>query len=190
VSNYSDPEFQNKIANFRILYFDIEACSEDGSFPNALKENDRVTQICCIVSDFVDKKISSINTGRQCCGGRKLSLNKDLKSAVTYVHRQGFRDWSCSVNWFFLFVRQLDGAVYTNKDCETSTTGRVEPLGYISQSDSIINTLRTQLETQTMPIIQCIKDLCRCGFCAPKAESKEDFMELISRNVSVDVFQK
>ena len=58
VSNYSDPEFQNKIANFRILYFDIEACSEDGSFPNALKENDRVTQICCIVSDFVDKKIN------------------------------------------------------------------------------------------------------------------------------------
>ena len=140
--------------------------------------------------NFVDKKISSINTGRQCCGGRKLSLNKDLKSAVTYVHRQDFRGWSCSVNWFFLFVRQLDGAVYTNKDCETSTTGRVEPLGYISQSDSIINTLRTQLETQTMPIIQCVKDLCRCGFCAPKAESKEDFMELISRNVSVDVFQK
>ena len=139
---------------------------------------------------FVDKKISSINTGRQCCGGRKLSLNKDLKSAVTYVHQQGFRGWSCSVNWFFLFVRQLDGAVYTNKDCETSTTGQVEPLGYIAQSDSIIATLRTQLETQTMPVIQCVKDICRCGFCAPKADSKEDFMELISRNVSVDVFQR
>lgn len=139
---------------------------------------------------FVDKKISSIVTGRQCCGGRKLSLNKDLKSSVTYVHRQDFRGWSCSVNWFFLFVRQLDGAVYTNKDCETSTTGRVEPLGYIAQSDNIITTLRTQLETQTMPIIQCIKDICRCGFCAPKADSKEDFMELISRNVSVDVFQR
>jgi len=44
--------FENKIAPFRTLYFDIEACSEDGSFPNALKPNDRVTQICCIVNDL------------------------------------------------------------------------------------------------------------------------------------------
>ena len=42
-----------KLANIRILYFDIEACSEDGSFPNALKKNDRVTQICCIIKDSV-----------------------------------------------------------------------------------------------------------------------------------------
>ena len=41
----------NKIANFRVLYFDIEACSEDGSFPNALRKNDCVTQICCITKD-------------------------------------------------------------------------------------------------------------------------------------------
>jgi len=43
----------NKISNIRILYFDIEACSEDGSFPNALKKHDRVTQICCIIKDTV-----------------------------------------------------------------------------------------------------------------------------------------
>ena len=47
-----DDSFENKIAPFRTLYFDIEACSEDGSFPNALKPNDRVTQICCIISDL------------------------------------------------------------------------------------------------------------------------------------------
>jgi len=51
VSSVTDPSFENKIANFRIMYFDIEACSEDGSFPNALKPNDRVTQICCVISD-------------------------------------------------------------------------------------------------------------------------------------------
>ena len=134
--------------------------------------------------------VSSIHEGRPCCGGRKLSLNGDLKSNVSFVPRQGFEGWSCSVNWFFLFVRQLDGAVFTNKDCQTSTTGQVEPLGNISNSKTIISTLKNQLETKTMPIIQCVKSTCLCGFCAPKAESRKDFMELIQRNVPVDVFQK
>jgi pyruvate-formate lyase-activating enzyme len=134
-------------------------------------------------------KIQSIEEGRACCGGRKLSLNSDLKSSVGFVPRQGFNGWSCSVNWFFLFVRQYDGAVYTNKDCETSTTGQIEPLGNLDNTEVIIDTLRTQLETGTMPIIKCIKDICRCGFCAPKAETQEEFLELIKRNVPVDIFQ-
>ena len=49
VENY--PEAGHQMANFRTMFFDIEACSEDGSFPNALKKNDRVTQICCINKD-------------------------------------------------------------------------------------------------------------------------------------------
>ena len=54
--NNSAPEFNNKMSDVRILYFDIEACSEDGSFPNAMKKNDRVTQICCILKDSISKK--------------------------------------------------------------------------------------------------------------------------------------
>jgi pyruvate-formate lyase-activating enzyme len=138
----------------------------------------------------VGPTINSIQTGRPCCGGRKLSINNDLKSSVSFVPKQGFQNWYCSVNWFFLFVRQLDGAVYTNKDCKTSTTGRVEPLGYLGNSQQILDVLTTQLTTGTMPIIQCVKDICACGFCAPKAESKLDFEKLIKRNVPVDVFAK
>jgi len=52
------PEAGHKMSNIRVMYFDIEACSEDGSFPNAKKKNDRVTQICCIVKDQnITKKI-------------------------------------------------------------------------------------------------------------------------------------
>ena len=54
VFNYS--EFSVQLSNVRVLYFDIEACSEDGSFPNALKKHDRVTQICCIIKDVVTKE--------------------------------------------------------------------------------------------------------------------------------------
>jgi len=50
------PEYTVRLSNVRILYFDIEACSEDGSFPNALKKNDRVTQICCIIKDTITKE--------------------------------------------------------------------------------------------------------------------------------------
>jgi pyruvate-formate lyase-activating enzyme len=136
------------------------------------------------------KTVSSIAEGRACCGGRRLSLNGDLKSNVGFVARQGFEGWSCSVNWFFLFIRQVDGAVFTNKDCRMSTTGRAEPLGNISEAQKIISTVTEQLETGTMPIIKCKKNICRCGFCAPKAESEQDFRALIKRNVPVDVFLK
>jgi DNA polymerase delta subunit 1 len=56
VSNYAS--YTNKPCDTRIMYFDIEACSEDGSFPNALKKNDKVTQICCINKDTVSKKVT------------------------------------------------------------------------------------------------------------------------------------
>jgi sulfatase maturation enzyme AslB (radical SAM superfamily) len=135
-------------------------------------------------------KVLSIAQGRACCAGRQLSLNGDLKSRISFVPHQGFNGWSCSVNWFFLFVQQLTGNVYTNKDCRMSTTNRVEPLGNIQNSAEIIGTLKAQVESNTMPIIQCAKQICLCGICAPKAETKQDFMQLITRNVSVDVFQK
>jgi hypothetical protein len=137
-----------------------------------------------------ESQVQSINEGRPCCGGRTLSLNGDLKSRVSFVPQQGFRGWSCSVNWFFLFVQQLTGNVYTNKDCRMSTTGHVEPLGSSKNYKQIIDTLKNQFETNSMPIIECKKETCMCGFCAPKAKDKADFMELIKRNVPVDVFQK
>ena len=61
VENY--PEAGHSISNFRTLFFDIEACSEDGSFPNALKKNDRVTQICCINKDKFEVKKYLFNLG-------------------------------------------------------------------------------------------------------------------------------
>ena len=131
--------------------------------------------------------VQAIDEGRSCCGGRRLSLNGDLKSNVGFVQRQGFKGWSCSVNWFFLFVQQLTGQVYTNKDCKVSTNSRVEPLGNLSNSQEILDTLKNQLTTG-IPIITCVKDNCRCGFCAPKAENVNDFKQLIKRNVERDIF--
>lgn len=132
--------------------------------------------------------VLSVKQGRPCCGGRKLSVNGDLKSCVTYVSKQGFQDWYCSVNWFFLFVQQLTGNVYTNKDCRTSTTGRVEPLGTVDNYQLILDKVKQQLDSRTMPIIKCVKDICMCGFCAPKADNMKDFKELFDRQLDKEKY--
>ena len=137
----------------------------------------------------ITEKVVSICEGRACCGGRKLSLNNDLKSSVTFIPRQGFYGWSCSVNWFFLFVQQVTGNVYFNKDCRMSLNNRVEPIGNLSNTTEILTTLQTQFETKSMPVIQCAKHLCKCGYCAPKAQTIGDFKELIARNVVTDVIK-
>jgi hypothetical protein len=133
------------------------------------------------------EKTVSICEGRACCGGRKLALNNDLKSSVTFVPKQGFKGWYCSVNWFFLYVRQLDGNVYHNKDCRMSFSGTVAPIGTLADSRSIITNLLDKLTKNSMPVIQCAKSSCTCGFCAPKAKDLADFKNLISRNVVTDV---
>lgn len=135
-----------------------------------------------------EAKIQSISEGRPCCGGRNLSLNNDLKSCVSFVPRQDFKDWYCSVNWFFLFVRQLDGAIYTNKDCRTSTTGKVEPLGNLKNYQDILDKVKQQFDSRTMPIIKCVKDICRCGFCAPKADNLIDYNILLDRHLDKEKY--
>jgi hypothetical protein len=105
------------------------------------------------------------------------------------VPRQGFRDWYCSVNWFFLFVQQVTGNVYTNKDCRTSLNSKVEPLGTLKNSQKILLELKTHLDNKILPVIKCVKSLCFCGYCAPKAENLEDFKDLIKRNVITDVIK-
>ena len=130
-----------------------------------------------------NETVKSIDQGRACCGGRKLSINSDLKSSVTFVPKQGFTDWYCSVNWFFLFVQQLTGNVYSNKDCKMNLKGSIGPIGNISDKVAVLDELRQQLENKNMPIIQCAKSVCMCGFCAPKAQLKKDFDDLMTRHI-------
>ena len=64
ISSHDQLNDSNVMSNVRVLYFDIEACSEDGSFPNALKPNDKVTQICCIISEsgLTEKYLFNLGT--------------------------------------------------------------------------------------------------------------------------------
>jgi pyruvate-formate lyase-activating enzyme len=141
--------------------------------------------------DGSDEKVLSIAKGRACCGGRKMCVNGNYKENLLYINKQGFKGWNCSVNWYFLFLRQYNGKVYSStKDCLTNvTTNRVEPLGNIDNYQVMLDTLRTQLETKSMPVIKCVKSICVCGYCAPKAESRVELTGLLKHKIQVSVLK-
>jgi hypothetical protein len=123
------------------------------------------------------------DVGRSCCGGRKLCGNQELANPVAFMPANDFSNWYCSVNWYFLFVRQLTGDVFLNKDCRMRIDGTVGPIGNIADYRSILETLQKDIDSNKMPVIQCAKERCICGYCAPKAEKLEDFENIMKKHV-------
>jgi pyruvate-formate lyase-activating enzyme len=124
------------------------------------------------------KDLSQI--GRACCGGRQSCLNQNYKDRQYYIIDNQFLDWHCSVNQFFLFVKQVTGEVYVNKDCKMRFDGSVGPIGTLADSASIITELKTQLSAG-QPIIQCKKHKCLCGLCAPKAKHLDTYKSIMKK---------
>jgi hypothetical protein len=115
-------------------------------------------------------------TGRACCGGRQLCLDQNYKKRDNYVLDNNFRGWHCSVNWFFLYIKQLTGEVFTNKDCKMRFDGTVGPIGHLNDPAQMFDQIR-----DSIPAITCAKSRCYCGLCAPKAETRELFDEIMPK---------
>jgi len=126
------------------------------------------------------KELSLTDTGRSCCGGRQLCQDKNYKQRHAYVENK-FPNWYCSVNHFFLYVRQVTNEVFVNKDCKMTFDQQVGPIGSLERSDEILAQLKTQLTTGTMPVIQCKKDRCWCGLCAPKAADLDTYYSIMKK---------
>ena len=123
----------------------------------------------------------SLNTiGRACCGGRQTCLDQNYKNRQYHIHNNRFTDWYCSVNQFFLFVKQVNGEVFVNKDCKMTFEGTVGPIGNLSDTDAIIDNLKQQL-TNGQPVIQCKRNRCLCGLCAPKAKNLDTYKSIIKK---------
>jgi hypothetical protein len=138
---------------------------------NSVNEGKAVLENAVIVGE--DNQ--AFKQGRACCGGRSLCINQDFKNRVSVVPLSNFTDWYCSVNWYFLHINQHTGEIYNNKDCRISLNNVVEPVGYLTDTASIIATHKHMLDTKTMPVIKCINTKCDCGTCAPKAIDLETF---------------
>jgi pyruvate-formate lyase-activating enzyme len=76
----------------------------------------------------IDDKYDLADSGRACCGGRQLCVNTNYKQRVFYIENK-FPDWYCSVNEFFLYIKQVNGEIFVNKDCKMSFDSSVGPIG-------------------------------------------------------------
>jgi hypothetical protein len=136
------------------------------------------------VADDIDstthesKDLSQV--GRACCGGRQSCVDQNYKQRQYYVLDNRFTDWYCSVNQFFLFVKQFTGEVYVNKDCKMTFEGTIGPIGNLSNTGAIIDKLKEQL-INGQPVIQCKRDNCLCGMCAPKAKNLDTYHSIMKK---------
>jgi len=122
----------------------------------------------------VNDKYDLADSGRACCGGRHLCQDKNYKDRTFFVKNK-FTDWYCSVNEFFLYVKQVNQEIYTNKDCKMNYNGEIAPIGHLDQADKLLTFVQQNLDKDSMPVIQCKKKICFCGLCAPKSKNLDDF---------------
>ena len=116
------------------------------------------------------------DTGRACCGGRNLCENQNRREPQKFVSNK-FPGWYCSVNHFFLYVKQVNGEVYINKDCKMNYNGTVGPIGNLNHIEPIL----AQARDPDKPVIRCAKKLCFCGLCAPKAENLDTYQTIMKK---------
>jgi len=121
-----------------------------------------------------DHKADLADTGRACCGGRELCENQDRQNPQKFVSNK-FPGWYCSVNHFFLYIKQVTGEVYVNKDCKMNFDGEIGPIGNLNNTVPILE------QAQTPPVIQCAKDRCHCGLCAPKAADQDTYNSIMKK---------
>lgn len=117
---------------------------------------------------------------RACCGGRQLCLDSNFKSRNFVVENQ-FPGWFCSVNEFFVYIKQVEKKIYTNKDCKMNFDGSTGPIGDLDHYQELLKLTQQQLKNKNMPVIRCAKTRCYCGLCAPKAETRELFEQIMEK---------
>jgi hypothetical protein len=123
-----------------------------------------------------DNKTDLADTGRACCGGRSLCENQNRRDTHKFVANK-FPGWYCSVNHFFLYVKQVNGEVYVNKDCKMKYDGTVGPIGNLNDVEPIL----AQARDPNRPVIKCAKQRCNCGLCAPKAENLDTYQTIMRK---------
>lgn len=149
-------------------------------FDNLYKEKSYNTVESSLLDANFDDKVHLGNLGRACCGGRQVCKDKNYKTRHFFIENK-FSDWHCSVNHFFLYVKQVNGEIYVNRDCKMNFEGNVGPIGNLTNANEILLKLKNQLDTDSLPVIQCKKESCLCGICAPKAKNLGDYKKIMEK---------
>ena len=118
--------------------------------------------------------VPQTTSSRACCGGRQICADQNYKQRHHYIGNQ-FPNWYCSVNHFFLYIKQVTGEIFVNKDCKMNFEGSVGAIGTLESTEKLLTETKMSIINKTLPIIQCKKSKCLCGLCAPKAQQFEDY---------------
>ena len=119
-------------------------------------------------------KTALSDTGRACCGGRQLCSDQQYRQPQKFVSNT-FPGWYCSVNHFFLFIKQITREVFVNKDCKMNFEGKRGSIGTLDHPELLLQ------QAQNPPIIQCANIRCYCGLCAPKAENQDTYKTIMKK---------
>ena len=149
--------------------FRFNYSSEQAEYLTGKPKVTAVEKVITIFKNGVDLSAQ----GRACCGGH--CLTQDRETETNYVKGNKFKGWHCSVNEFFLYVRQTTGEIFTNKDCKMNLNGEVGPIGNLDHYDDVLFDLARKIESNTLPVIVCKKSSCWCGICSPKAKFKINY---------------
>lgn len=147
-------------------------------FDKLYKSKSKAEQVLELPKTSCDTDLSDV--GRACCGGRQLVQNQNFSQQNFYVENK-FPDWYCSVNWFFLYVKQVNGEIFVNKDCKMNFQGQVAPIGNLANYQELLDDVKHKLSTNTLPVIQCKKAQCLCGLCAPKAKELDTYTAIMQK---------
>jgi len=129
--------------------------------------------------------------GRPCCGSREMCISNAGESRKsTFVDFREFKDWHCSVNWFFLHLEQQTDSVFHHQTCQARFDKTRGPIGKISEGKKLIAKLKEQMESGSLPTVICPKHTCGCGLCAPKSKYKENYYDVIKNHIDTKIIGK
>lgn len=126
--------------------------------------------------------------GKECCGKRKLCTEEGPKTFIPDVNFQG---WSCAINWYFLFINSEVGGIWTHQTCGVNLDGQVAPIGYLNDTDTILNDLEDRLiNKREIPLITCPKPYCLCGMCVDKSTDFDKLEEIMQDKIRAVTYKR
>ena len=156
----------------------------------AVKTTDKPAYVAS--SKIIPKRNSTSNTktnigqdiGRPCCGNRPIEVFDGEWTKSSLIPLKGYPEWSCMVNWYFLYINQEIDKVWHHQTCMVALNGKVEPICDASKLDEYCDTLETTFATGAIPLIRCPKSHCGCGRCVPKAKNDNVALAIFKSHTS------
>lgn len=137
------------------------------------KKNTNVMNMAIGDNSQHTKKEVGQKIGRPCCGSRKFEILDENHqwTSTGFVPKTNFNDWSCMVNWYFLYIHQEVDRVWHHQTCQVNLDSKIGPICKVSELDKYCDELELKFMSGSFPYIRCPKTHCGCGLCAPKAKN-------------------